>query len=105
MVLTSISIWYQDPEQWKLFHHDAGDERDVALEHTERSVDMESKEDKENKNMTRSMSVNEKILEEVVGDVKKMNGTGEKLFNEAIAKMSSTIIDQSIVTNKNINHC
>ena len=92
MVLTSISIWYQDPEQWKLFHHDARDERDVALEHTERSVDMESKEDKENMNSARSMSVNEKISEEVVGDVKKMNGTGEKLLNEAIAKISSTIV-------------
>ena len=35
MVLTSISIWYQDSAQWKPFHHDAGDERDVAFEHTE----------------------------------------------------------------------
>ena len=33
--------------------------------------------------MTRSMSLKEKILEEVIGDVKKMNGTGGKLFNEA----------------------
>ena len=93
-------------------------------EATDSSVDMESKEDKENMNMTRSMSVNEKILEEDIGDVKKMNGTGGKLFNEAIAQMSSTIvreedkrkdekeiksdtgtmIDQSIVTNKNINY-
>ena len=73
--------------------------------------------------MTRSMSLNEKILEEVIGDVKKMNGTGGKLFNEASAQMSSTIvreedkrkdekeiksdtgtmIDQSIVTNKHGN--
>ena len=33
--------------------------------------------------MTRSMSLNEKILEEVIGDVKKRNGAGGKLFNEA----------------------
>ena len=35
--------------------------------------------------MTRSMSLKEKILEEVIGDVKKMNGAGGKLFNEATA--------------------
>ena len=28
-------------------------------------------------------SIKEKILEEVIGDVKKMNGAGGKLFNEA----------------------
>ena len=42
--------------------------------------------------MTRSMSLKEKILEEVIGDVKKMNGAGRKLFNEAIGQMSSTIV-------------
>ena len=42
--------------------------------------------------MTRSMSLKEKILEEVIGDVKKMNGAGGKLFNEAIGQMSSTIV-------------
>merc|ERR1712126_145183 len=30
-------------------------------------------------------SIKEKILEEVIGDVKKMNGAGGKLFNEATA--------------------
>merc|ERR1712126_259003 len=30
-------------------------------------------------------SIKEKILEEVIGDVKKMNGAGGKLFNEAMA--------------------
>ena len=42
--------------------------------------------------MTRSMSLNEKILEEAIGDVKKMDGTGGKLFNEAIGQMTSTIV-------------
>jgi len=30
-------------------------------------------------------SIKEKILEKVIGDVKKMNGAGGKLFNEATA--------------------
>ena len=98
MVLTSISTWYQESAQWKLFHHDA-------------IAQMKDEKPKE------------KILEEVIGDVKKMNGTGGKIFNEASAQMSSTIvreedkrkeekeinsdtgtmIDQSIVTNKHVN--
>ena len=40
--------------------------------------------------MTRSMSLNEKILEEVIGDVKKMNRSGEKLSSGAITSNGDT---------------